>query len=141
MKRSSKKKPKRAPKWVRPTRLLLAIAFLLQMADLIRSAGNVPMIGTVLRLGVAAVLIGAAVFLQARYPEVSRAPRPSPDDPRHGPSGGDQIVGKSCADCNERIVTEASGRACDACGAVLHHKLCLARHQVTAHAEAAAPYR
>jgi hypothetical protein len=73
-----------------------------------------------------------------------QAPRmaPAPDDPRWQGTRGEQLCGRACADCNEKIVLESDGKTCATCLAPLHKKACAKHHRRTAHApEPTAPYR
>jgi hypothetical protein len=67
---------------------------------------------------------------------------PAPDDPRWLGSRGDQLTGRDCQDCGQKIMMESQGKSCTTCGQALHKKACAKRHRLTAHGPApVAPYR
>ena len=79
---------------------------------------------------------------EARLTRQAKDFAPPPDDPRWQGTRGEQLTGRACADCNEKILIESDGKVCATCHEPLHKKGCAKRHRRTAHAPAAtAPYR
>lgn len=89
------------------------------------------------------LLTFSAIVVMVRV--LAGAPRKAPDatrcDPRWRESAGEQLTGKSCADCTQRILLEGDGRRCKKCGKPVHKK-CSKRHRALDHPIAGpAPYR
>lgn len=73
---------------------------------------------------------------------LKKRPTAPHDDPRWQKSAGEQLTGKSCAECNDRILIEADGRRCKKCRVPLHKKACSKRHRALMHPIGGhAPYR
>ncbi len=91
-----------------------------------------------LLLGFALVVIAA----RAMRGQPPKAPVAGRDDPRWQKSAGEQLTGKSCAECNDRILMEGDGRRCKKCRKPVHKKACSKLHKALAHPIAGpAPYR
>jgi len=89
-------------------------------------------------LTVSAIVIVVRV-LQGQPRKRPTAPH---DDPRWRESAGEQLTGKSCAECNDRILIEGDGRRCKKCRQPVHKKACSKRHKALVHPIAGpTPYR
>jgi hypothetical protein len=65
-----------------------------------------------------------------------------PDDPRwHGGSGGVQLAGRTCVECERKIVIGTDARSCKECAAPTHID-CEEQHRARAHApDTVGPFR
>jgi|GEM_PF-4005594 len=94
------------------------------------------MVGLLLTFSVIVVMVRVLAGPPRKAPAATR------DDPRWLESAGEQLTGKSCADCTQRILLEGDARRCKKCGKPVHKKTCSKRHRALAHPIAGpAPYR
>lgn len=83
-------------------------------------------------LGLVAATHRLTRILSSSRPVRSPEP-PDASDPRWRESGGAQIIGRSCVECNFRIAVELEGRFCRACGVAVHRRQCARKHKALAH--------
>ncbi|MFO0590567.1 MAG: hypothetical protein U0441_23700 [Polyangiaceae bacterium] len=113
--------------------VLGVVAGLLFVSVKLLALGNVGLL--VVGLSVATiVLIGVALGGNSR-------PAHGAAELDQGPDGPEQVVGKACGACGEKIVSVVEAARCDKCGDPLHEE-CQHKHLVAAHSGSKKhPYR